>query len=212
MLNLLKSFRQSEDGVAATEFALIAPVLLTILLGTIEFSKYSMINRRAEMTTNMMVEYLSRDPDQEMSNAERNNLSDMTSFTNVNAWRDGERGGELAYSYAAAEFVKADPTCIGVDCEFTPNPLWFAHGRYNYLPDMRSNCNMTIVPNNAPRNGSNIPTGLVGRSAIVRVQTVHRYVPLLENSYIPFFYMKYASIKKTRSGSKIDYPGAQGQC
>jgi Flp pilus assembly protein TadG len=38
ILNILNKFRQSTSGVAATEFALVAPVLLILVLGLIDVS------------------------------------------------------------------------------------------------------------------------------------------------------------------------------
>lgn len=46
ILRKLTNFRKRDDGVAAMEFALVLPVLLIILMGTIEFSNVLMVERK----------------------------------------------------------------------------------------------------------------------------------------------------------------------
>lgn len=55
---MLKRFRKNQEGVAAVEFALIAPMLLTFYLGVVELTNYMKVERRAEMTANSMAQVL----------------------------------------------------------------------------------------------------------------------------------------------------------
>jgi Flp pilus assembly pilin Flp len=52
-MNIFKSFKKSCEGVAAIEFALVAPLLCILLLGTIEVSNfvYADIKTRSALTT-----------------------------------------------------------------------------------------------------------------------------------------------------------------
>lgn len=209
MLKLLKSFTKSKDGVAATEFALIAPVLITLMLGTIEFSKYTLVDRRAEMTVHMMAEFLSRDPDARMSWNERNVLYSMTKITNATAWNDRagiegtQAGWNLSYSFSSVAFDKQDSSCQGIECEFIPDPQWVLEGWSDFLGDLKSTCNVQLVPNDSQISGSTIPEGMAGNSGLVRAQIGIGYTPLIDTKYLPKFAIKHSSMKKTRDGRPL---------
>lgn len=47
-MRLLRTFLHHEHGIAVTEFALIAPFLLLLLLGSIEIARYLQINQKAD--------------------------------------------------------------------------------------------------------------------------------------------------------------------
>ena len=46
--NLFKTFRSDKNGIAAVEFALAAPILITLLLGGFELARYSLLNLKME--------------------------------------------------------------------------------------------------------------------------------------------------------------------
>ena len=210
MLKMLTSFRRNQDGVAATEFALIAPIMITLMLGVIEFSKYSLIDRRTEMTVHMVAEFLSRDDDSWMTYEERTMVDGMNYITNPTGAFDNagiagsQRGVNFSLSYASVDFDKRDPTCQGINCEFDPRPLWVMDQWSATLGEMRSTCNVSIVPNGTPLTGSTIPEGMVGNSGLVRAQVGIGYAPLFQNSYLPTFVIKHSSLKKTRDGRPLN--------
>jgi Flp pilus assembly protein TadG len=62
---MFRRFQKSSEGVAATEFALIAPVLVALLLGTIDYCLYMNTQIRLELATRAAAQYMLNggDPD-----------------------------------------------------------------------------------------------------------------------------------------------------
>lgn len=63
MISLLQRFIKDLRGVAAVEFALIAPVMLVMLIGTIELSNYMMAARRADAAAYTAADLISQETD-----------------------------------------------------------------------------------------------------------------------------------------------------
>lgn len=61
----MKSFFKNQDGIAAVEFALIAPILVTLFIGVVDMGLYINDKIKLEMTARSAAEYLiiSRDED-----------------------------------------------------------------------------------------------------------------------------------------------------
>ncbi len=66
----MKRFYSDHSGVAAVEFAFIAPILLVILIGTVDFGRYINDKMKIEAAARAAVEYLitTRDPDSVFEN------------------------------------------------------------------------------------------------------------------------------------------------
>ncbi len=74
MKKLIRKFYKSQDGVAATEFALISPVLVVMLIGVIDVGFYTNEKMKAESAARATVEYLLS------SGEEENILEDVLSL------------------------------------------------------------------------------------------------------------------------------------
>lgn len=68
----LRAFSRRQDGVAAVEFALILPVMLTLLLGTVEFSNAMQADRKVGQMASIAADLVAQDT--EISNAEMNDI------------------------------------------------------------------------------------------------------------------------------------------
>lgn len=71
-MNRLIRFARDRRGLAALEFALIAPMMIVVLFGAIELTELLATNRRAENTTASVADVISRDTT--VSNAEVTDL------------------------------------------------------------------------------------------------------------------------------------------
>lgn len=61
MKNLLQKFRRNVAGIAAVEFALIAPLLMLMLFGALEVSRAVMMHKRFQRATAMLGDLVSRE-------------------------------------------------------------------------------------------------------------------------------------------------------
>lgn len=101
--NFVRRLRHSADGVAAVEFGLIAPIMLLMLIGTIEISRAITIDRRFGMVTSMVADLVTREKTMTDDNLEK--IYDIVSF--VMGQYDN---GSLKISVIP---IKADPTDAG---------------------------------------------------------------------------------------------------
>ncbi|PLX34389.1 MAG: hypothetical protein C0605_13785 [Hyphomicrobiales bacterium] len=61
MMNRFARFARNARGVAAVEFALIAPVMLVLYMGTVEFQDYFTMDRKLTATTSAAADVVSQD-------------------------------------------------------------------------------------------------------------------------------------------------------
>jgi Flp pilus assembly protein TadG len=61
MKNLLNKFKRNVAGIAAVEFALIAPLLMLMLFGALEVSRAVMMHKRFQRATAMIGDLVSRE-------------------------------------------------------------------------------------------------------------------------------------------------------
>ena len=65
---LTRRFKRNDAGIAAVEFGLIAPVMLIMLIGTIEISRAISMDRRFGLATSMVGDLVSREEDMSADN------------------------------------------------------------------------------------------------------------------------------------------------
>jgi len=62
MLNQIKKFIKRKDGVAAVEFAILAPLMLTMYIGTVEAGNFLSTNMKVTNTAATMADLVARAP------------------------------------------------------------------------------------------------------------------------------------------------------
>jgi len=62
MLNKIQNFVKRKDGVAAVEFAILAPLMLTMYVGTVEAGNFLSINMKVTNTAATMADLVARAP------------------------------------------------------------------------------------------------------------------------------------------------------
>ncbi|MDD9911370.1 MAG: pilus assembly protein [Ahrensia sp.] len=208
MLVRLRKFRRAIDGVAAIEFAFIFPALLAMLVGVIEFTHYTTLNRRAEFANYMMADYLSRDDNDSMSDEERVTIQDIWSLVNPHAQQAYNQSSQLKYAVglAAADFTPHDPNCRdSYACTFDANVQWtYAGSTDGSVSGSRISCNVSIVSDSTPPSSSTVPQGMSGRGSLVISHASYVYQALFADWFIPTFEKTVTSYARTRSGEVLD--------
>ena len=82
-LRSLRRFVRDRRGLAALEFALIAPLMVTVLFGSVELTGLLNTNRRAENTSASVADIIARDT--EVTNTE---MSDLWSASSILMYPD----------------------------------------------------------------------------------------------------------------------------
>lgn len=116
----LRRFKRAKRGMAAVEFALIAPMMVFLLLGSVELLDALGANRRAQNTAASLADVVSRD--NSISNAEVSGL-----------WAAVEI---LMFPDPANLAVDARVTSIFVESASTARVVWSeGHNGYSALPN-----------------------------------------------------------------------------
>lgn len=106
-------FIKDEKGVAALEFALLAPLLGLLMMGVIEITNFMSVMRRAEMSANSMAQILTtvgRGQVGAMHNVWQVPVQiNPTQYVNRN-WRDGDTW-RVPFSFSQIVFKQVDPLC-----------------------------------------------------------------------------------------------------
>ncbi len=79
--NFVKRAIANRDGIAAVEFGYIAPVMLLMLVGSVEASRAISIDRRFSSITSMVGDLVSREQDMGQNSSE--NITKMTAIMNA---------------------------------------------------------------------------------------------------------------------------------
>lgn len=208
-MRAVKRFLFCQGGVAATEFALLVPLLLVLLLGTIELSNFSLQSRRAHQAAVLAAEFMSRDGDNFLSVSERHIVEDIWMITNPTAYlarvpRDGLWANGYSRAFASVEFAP-DASCKTAGCPLLPKPRWtFVYADIITRP-VSTACTLDIVSNTTPLDGTNIREGVVGRAPVVVADLTYPYLPLLQGWLFPPLELHVNAVRKTRNGSLLQF-------
>jgi len=210
MLTSLKRFARATHGIAATEFALIVPLMLVLVIGVVEYSNYSMINRRASLAAEFAADYLSRDNDSLLYLPERWIVEDIWMMVNPTSHnstvpRGGVWANGFSRSFSSAAFIPDDPACIGQGCSYSVDVQWSFLFRDSVKNPVQLQCDVNIVGNSVPLTGNQLPVGMAGRAPVVVVDFVYPYKPLINNYFVGDQEFHVNAIRKTRDGTVLQH-------
>jgi Flp pilus assembly protein TadG len=157
MKNLLQKFKRNIAGIAAVEFALIAPLLMLMLFGALEVSRAVMMHKRFQRATAMLGDLVSRE----------------------------ESIGEAAGLSAAHIMQPFDMTTFNVNVfhiRATTATQTIADWQYTSSAGSPGSALVTCVPKSMPAAGMIN----VGNAAIV-VESTYTYTPLFASLAPPGF-------------------------
>lgn len=165
-----------DAGAVAIEFALILPILLILLLGTFEISKYIQTNNQVVQTVNMIGQMASQLPASAKA-AEVQRIWSAAPLIAPEAHRMTERLGARAWSDVLAVtitsivFTKRIATCE-TDCAYDGNVDWS-------VGQNLATCGV-IRPGEVIQPTSQvIPAALYGEGSVLLVQASFSYAPYL---------------------------------
>ncbi len=210
--SICRRYAKSTSGLAAMEFALIFPVFLAIFYGTAEIANYNLIKRRAQMSVDFGVEFITRDDDNNMSTRERFNALDIWNITNPSSYKatsflSGRRTNGFSRSFAGIQFNKTPAGCSGNACDYDPEVVWDFHWTSSdwAISPVKIGCSIEVVDNKIKLKGNQIPEGMLGRGALIVGHYTTRYKPLFESSFIPESDIHVYALRKTRGGNAIQH-------
>ncbi len=151
MLRALRTFARARDGLAAVEFGLIAPVLLTLLLGTVELCNALECHAKVTELSSAAADLVAQETT--VSSGDMDNIFDATTSvlypfpTNAQVvvtsiLSDGNGGGKVGWSvgHNATPHTTGDPIAVPNDlmdrdsCAVNACSVILAEVTYDYHP------------------------------------------------------------------------------
>jgi len=160
----LGKLKRNADGMAAVEFGMIAPIMFSLFVGSIEFSQAITVDRRVTQAASATADLISRAPSEGVSAAQVD--------------RDLSIIGQLMAPYDATALTVNIISIKALPVPNNPNAL-------NYIVDWsRDNRGGTPYARGAPAPFG-MPAGLLvaGESVIVG-HTIYNYTPLIFHYFI----------------------------
>lgn len=188
MKKLLKKFNiiKDESGVASTEFALLAPMIITMMVGIIETTNYLTVERRAEMSNNSMSQVLSHIGQYgawSVHHAQQipayiNPTQDFPYGWGGDSW-DPNKSWRLPFAFSQIVFEQVNPSCTS-NCAMRPSrDFMYAYPRRQY--GMVRACRVMLVNNaSTARNSLALPRQYLNQGTpVLMVAHTAQYKPII---------------------------------
>lgn len=175
MRTSLANFRKRTEGVAAVEFALIAPIMVVLLMGSIEISQAVTVDRRVTQVSTTTGDLVAR-ADKDIS------ASEITDIMKVGSWLMkpyNETSLKVTISIVTSSITDASDRKTKWKCEF-------------------DGANPNTVDCTCPNVAATIPDGLVGKGdSVVMAEVNYGYAPFLG-------FKQFLSKTKTETSGKFN--------
>jgi Flp pilus assembly protein TadG len=164
----LRRFARDRKGLAAVEFALIAPMMVLLLLGSVEIVNILQTNRRAENTAASLADVVSRDT--EVSDQE---VAGLWAATTPLMFPDTPVGLDIRITSIRFDSTRQGRVVWSERCALMNGGGCGASGYSQLMAN-------AIVANSEMPSEMRVP-----ETSVVRVETTYRYRPALG-----FFFME----------------------
>lgn len=197
-------------GAPALEFALVAPLMLTLLAGSYDITQLLIAMRQTTSTARQIVQIATQQsvqPDQTVSLSVQQGYQAQTAiYAMMPALRSGRDTSAFGVTLSAAVFTRTPAGCTpGPDCKIVANIAWSAP-----LPkgsQVRRPCG--VVPQVAPgspADTSSLPTaGMNALSSIVVADVSYVFTPLFTSVFSGPVTLRRTAFLPPRAGTTADY-------
>jgi Flp pilus assembly protein TadG len=186
-----RQFRRDRAGVAATEFALIAPVVVMLLLAGFDFGHYVLATQRVQAVANSIAEMLAETPVSASATnpgdgvVTANDLqfyynSAMFTFPDVLPAANAQGvawSSLLSVQMTSIEFTPT-PTGCTTTCTYVPNVVWALGARA---------CGTTFsaVSDTSAYSATTLPSDIYGPGSMIVVDVSYTWAPTVGASFLP---------------------------
>lgn len=205
LLRLPRAFCRNRSGVSAVEFALLAPVLVALMGGAVEFSGAITASNRATYVADALAEMVSR-TDHALSPTELKNFAVASALVNPDIVKfarlanvDIENAFKVTIS--SVQFDKASgsgPTCTN-NCVYTARTVF----SYSLNGTARA-CGNLSASNGQSFSTGNLPADVYGPGSLVVVDIDVSYKPVMPIRLAPTLSFKRSSYFRPRYVSRVD--------
>eukprot|EP01037_Dinobryon_pediforme_P012730 gene12730-12826_t len=197
------------SGVAAIEFAYIAPFLLACIWGCFETSKYITATRRISYLASSIAGEISENVSGTVSDNDLNFLYQSSLMIFPNEINDANRTGlqwyqSMQIAMTGIQFA-ASPTGCTTSCTYTPTVVWVGG-------NIQRSCTapITQVSDASTPSLTTLPLDVYGPNFLVVVDIVYNYTPYLSTVFFKQKTLKKSFYINPRYVSMIKYTAPSG--
>jgi Flp pilus assembly protein TadG len=206
--------QRARAGIAGIEFAVLSPVLLTLLLGTIDLSDALLTARRMEIAAGSVAEIGTTGAAQ---TAAPNVLTDVQAWQATTAafalfpyWDTKSVSPSFAVTLSGVSFTAIPAGCTQ-NCTYTAKVMWSVANELG-TPTLRACGPLTSVPNGNPTSYSTLPASNFGPTSLLVADVSYTFQPaffgfLIGN--IPMMQSAYVS-PRVNNGITLQAAGGAG--
>jgi Flp pilus assembly protein TadG len=176
----MKHWTRCRRGLAGLEFALLAPILLTLFAGTVDVSSALLTYRRMGIAAAAVAEIASTGSAQSQA---LNLLTDVQAWQATTApfvwfpqWTDAAAQGTFAISVSLVTFT-ATPAGCAQNCGYVATVAWSVANNLGAV-QLRPCGTLTMVPNGSTPSLTTLPAGDFGPTSLLVADISYTFRPL----------------------------------
>src|SRR3984893_17869337 len=180
-----KEFCGARQAIAATEFALVLPFLVILMLGSVEVSRAIIAARNVTAVATTASEMLSQGT-RPVQYGDLHFASESTMVIFPQILQDAAQKGiswknDISVLMAGVLFKPNPPSCTS-RCSYNANVVW------NSGPNKRT-CGvlLTSAPDTAAPSTTTLPADVFGPGSLLVVDIVYNYTPIFSSTFTALF-------------------------
>jgi Flp pilus assembly protein TadG len=204
-------FSRSTGGIAAVEFALILPLMIAIVFGSVEAARILTFSRRVNLVANTTIQMLTQNSTGTVNYIDLHFAQDSAMVIFPQVLLDSSQRGEswsqdVQISMASVQFTLANPSCTS-KCSYNEKVVWRAG------PNLRP-CGVNAITaassDASTPSTTMLPPDVFGPGSIVVVDIVYTYKPLFDLKLFNGITMARSAYVAPRYVSVINYSVISG--
>jgi Flp pilus assembly protein TadG len=198
-------------GSPGIEFAIVAPVMLTVLTGAYDITQLLIAQRRVFVTAQEIVEIateLSIQPNQSMALTTTQAYQAETAiYALIPGLRTGSDPSQFFVTLSSAVFTATPAGCTpGVNCSYVVNTAWSTPLPQSTTPVTRPCGAIAQVAPTQQVTINNLPTaGMTGLQSLVIADVTYIYQPLFTGFVFGPITVQRTAFLPPRTGSAVQY-------
>ncbi|MCH2548321.1 MAG: pilus assembly protein [Alphaproteobacteria bacterium] len=179
LLHQANALKSNQNGVAYLEFALILPLLLTLLVGSIEVTRLVLFNQKMENATANIADVVTRLDSETVTCSGPRGLKDVRENLLVEMMRPydfNENGGSMIVSAIEAHYVNPNQPNDNETLRQTVAWQWQSGGNASRIGaegSPASGAEWPLVFRRSPNDG-----GMYNNDRVIAVETFYDYKPI----------------------------------
>ena len=187
-----KEFRRARQAIAATEFALALPLLVMLMLGSVETARAIIAARSVTAVATTAVEMLSQNGTKKVNYIDLHFATDSTMVIFPQMLQDAARKGvswnkDISVSIAGVLFTGLPENCITTCTSYTANVVWNSGANKRTCGVLLTSAADTAAPSTTTLPADVFPIAPSPGASLLVVDIVYNYTPIFGSTFTALF-------------------------